>query len=67
MRGHFRYIARITTNTHTTILSTKRGSLESCAIRNFLWVALSIGKVGCRTEPLLDVFGNEIWIFLCKN
>ena len=30
-------------------------------------VTLSTGKVGCRTEPLLDVFGNKVWIFLCKN
>src|SRR6185295_18750021 len=50
-------------NTHTTILTIKRGSSESCAIRNFLRVTLSIGKVGCRTEPLLDVFGNEVWVF----
>src|SRR6185437_8632113 len=60
-------IARITTNTHTTILTMKRGSSESCAIRNFLRVTLSTGKVGCRTEPLLNVFGNEVWVFLCKN
>ena len=59
-------IARITTNTHTIILTTKRSS-ESCAIRNFLLVTLSTGKVGCRTEPLLNVFGNEVRIFLCKN
>ena len=32
-----------------------------------LRVTLSTGKVGCRTEPLLNVFGNEVWIFLCKN
>ena len=60
-------IARITTKTHTTTLTTKRGSSESCAIRNFLRVTLSTSKVGCRTEPLLNVFGNEFWIFLCKN
>ena len=59
-------IARITTKTHTTILTTKRSS-ESCAIRSFLRVTLSTGKVGCRTEPLLNVFGNEVWIFLWKN
>ena len=59
-------IVRITTKTHTMILTTKRSS-ESCAIRNFLRVTLSTGKVGCRTEPLLNVFGNEVWIFLCKN
>ena len=33
-------IARITTHTHTTILITKRGSSESCAIRNLLRVTL---------------------------
>ena len=30
-------------------------------------VTLSTGKVGCRTEPLLNIFGNEVRIFLCKN
>ena len=45
----------------------KRGSSESCAIQNFLQVTLSTDKVGCRTEPLLNVFGNEVWIFLCKK
>ena len=44
-------IARITTNTHTTILTTKRGSSESCAIQDFLQVTLSTGKAGCRTVP----------------
>ena len=47
--------------------NTKRGSPESCAIRNFLQVTLSTGKVGCRTGPLLNVFGNEVRIFLCKK
>ena len=27
----------------------------------------SIDRVGCRMGPLLNVFGNEVWIFLCKN
>ena len=31
-------IARITTHTHTTILNIKRGSSESCAMRNLLRV-----------------------------
>ena len=48
------------------ILTTKRGSSESCAIRNFLRVTQSTGKVGCRAEPLLNIFGNEVWIFLVK-
>ena len=60
-------IARITTKTHTTTLTTKRGSSESCAILNFLRVTLSTGKAGCRTVPLLSVIRNEVWIFLCKN
>ena len=30
-------------------------------------VTLTTGKVGCRTEPLLNVLGNKFWIFLCKN
>ena len=33
-------ITRITTHTHTTILNIKRGSSESCAMRNLLWVTL---------------------------
>ena len=33
-------IARITTKTHTTTFTTKRGSSESCAMRNLLWVTL---------------------------
>ena len=36
-------------------------------MRNSPRVTLITGKVGCRTEPLLDVFGNEVWIFLCKK
>ena len=59
-------ITRITTKTHTTTLTTKRSS-EFCAIRSFLRVTLFTGTVGCRTEPLLNVFGNEVWIFLCRN
>ena len=37
----------------------KRSS-ESGAIRNFLRVTLSAGKVGCRTGPLLNVLGNKV-------
>jgi hypothetical protein len=59
-------IARITTKTQTRTLTTKRSS-ESCAIRSFLRVTLSTGKVGCRTESLLNILGNKLWIFLCKN
>ena len=33
-------IARITTHTHTRILIIKRGSSESCAMRDLLWVTL---------------------------
>ena len=33
-------IARITTHTHTTILIIKRGSSESCAMRDLLRVTL---------------------------
>ena len=59
-------ITRITTKTQTMILTTKRSS-ESCAIRSFLRVTLSTGKVGCRTEPLVNILRNKLWIFLCKN
>ena len=43
-------IARITTKTHTTILTTKRSS-ESCTIRNFLRVTLSTGRLGAGRNP----------------
>ena len=43
-------IARITTKTQTRTWTTKRSS-ESCAIRSFLRVTLTTGKVGCRTKP----------------
>ena len=59
-------IARTTTKTQTRMWTTKRSS-ESCAIRSFLRVTLSTGKIGCRTEPLLNVLGNKVWIFLCKS
>ena len=59
-------IVRTTTTTQTRTWSTKRSS-ESCAIRSSLRVTLSTGKVGCRTEPLLKVLGNKVWIFLCKK
>ena len=51
-------IARITTKTQTTILTTKRSS-ESCAIRSFLQVTLSTGKIGCRTEPYSTSSGTK--------
>ena len=28
--------------------------------------ANTTGRVGCRMEPLLNVLGNKVWIFLCK-
>ena len=52
-------ITRITTKTHTTTLTTKRGSSESCAIRNFLRVTLSTGKVGCRTDSYSTSSGTK--------
>ena len=39
---------------------------EYHASENILNGANTIGGVGCRTESLLNVFGNEVWIFLCK-
>ena len=32
-----------------------------------LQVTLSTGKIGYRTEPLLNVLGNKVWVFLYKN
>ena len=51
-------IARITTKTHTTTLTTKRSS-ESCAIRSFLRVTLSTGKVGCRATTYSMFSGKK--------
>ena len=51
-------IARITTKTYTTILTTKTSS-ESCAIRSFLLVTLSTGKVGCRTDSYSTSSGTK--------
>src|SRR6185437_13127995 len=52
-------IARITTKTHTTTLTTKRGSSESCDIRNLLRATLSTGKAGCRTVPYSTSSGTK--------
>ena len=60
-------IARITTHTHTTILNIKRGSSESCAMRDLLRVTLIHRQGWVQDGTLLDVFGNEVWVFLCKN
>ena len=60
-------IARITTHTHTTILTTKRGSSESCAMRNLLRVTLIHMQGWVQDGTLLDVVQNEVWIFFCKN
>ena len=60
-------IARITTHTHTTILNIKRGSSESCAMRYLLRVTLIHRQGWVQDGTLLDVLGNEVWIFLCKN
>ena len=60
-------IARITTHTHTTILIIKRGSSESCAMRYLLRVTLIHRQGWVQDGTLLDVVGNEVWVFLCKN
>ena len=60
-------IARITTHTHTTILIIKRGSSESCVMRYLLRVTLFHSQVWVQDCTLLDVLGNEVWVFLCKN
>ena len=67
MVHHCTTIARITTHTHTTILIIKRGSSESCAIRDLLWVTLIHMQGWVQDGTLLDVLGNEVWVFLCKN
>ena len=60
-------IARITTHTHTRILIIKRGSSESCAMRYLLRVTLIHRQDWVKDGILLDVFRNEVWVFLCKN
>ena len=60
-------IARITTHTHTMILIIKRGSSESCAMLNLLRVALIHRQGWVQDGTLLDVLGNEVWVFLYKN
>ena len=60
-------IARITTHTHTTILIIKRGSSESCAMRDILRVTLIHRQDWVQDGTLLDVLGNEVWVFLCKD
>ena len=60
-------IARITTHTHTTILNIKRGSSESCAMWYLLRVTLIHMQGWVQDGTLLDVLGDEVWVFLCKN
>ena len=60
-------IARIITHTHTTILIIKRGSSESYAMRDLLRVTLIHRQGWVQDGTLLDVLGNEVWVFLCKN
>ena len=60
-------IARITTHTHTTILIIKRGSSESCIMRDLLRVTLIHRQGWVQDGTLLNVFWNEVWVFLCKN
>ena len=52
---------------HTVVINHRNLPLASIGLDALhLRATLTTGKVGCRTEPLLDVFGNEVWIFLCK-
>ena len=60
-------IARITIHTHATILNIKRKSSESCAMRYILRVILIHRQGWVQDGTLLDVFGNKVWVFLCKN
>ena len=50
----------------TTHMGASSGS-EYRASESTLNRANTIGRVGCRTEPLLNVLGNKVWIFLRKN
>ena len=60
-------ITRITIHTHATILNIKRRSLESCAMRYLLRVALIHGQGWVQDGTLIHVLWNEVWVFLCKN
>jgi len=59
-------IARITTHTHTTILNIKRRSSESCAMRYLLRVTLIHRQGWVQDGTLLNVFWNEVGVFLVK-
>ena len=50
----------------TTHMGSSSG-LEYRASESILNRANTTGIVGCRTEPLLNILGNKVWIFLCKN
>ena len=60
-------IARITTQTHTMILIIKRGSSESCIMRNLLRVTQIHRQGWVQDDTLLNVIWNEVWMFLYKN
>ena len=60
-------IARITIHTHATMLNTKKGSSEYCAMRYLLRVSLIHRQDWVQDGTLLDVLGNEVWVFLCKD
>ena len=57
-------IARITTHTHTMILIIKSGSSESCAMQYLLRVTLIHRQGWVQDGTLLDVFWNEVGVFL---
>ena len=60
-------IARITIHIHATILNTKRGSSEYCAMRYLLQMTLIHRQGWVQDGNLLDVVWNEVGVFLCKN
>ena len=60
-------IARITIHTHATMLNTKRGSSEYCAMQYLLRVTLIHRQGWVQDGTLLNVLWNEVWVFLCKN
>ena len=60
-------IARITIHTHATILNIKRKSSESGAMRYLLRVTQIHRQGRVQDGTLLNVFWNEVGVFLCKN
>ena len=61
--GHSRQT--ITRSKKATVIHQSTTHMESS--ESILNRANTTGRFGCRTELLLNVLGNKVWIFFCKN